>query len=55
MEDRVEIGVSLLWKVGLYNLEMISLQKCNFWTGELAYNILTNLLDDEEACDIAVT
>ena len=24
--------------MGLYNLEMISLQGCNFWMGGLAYN-----------------
>jgi len=27
-----------LWKAGLYNLELISLQGCNFWVGGIAYN-----------------
>jgi len=28
----------LPWKAGLYNLEMISLQGCNFQMGRLAYD-----------------
>ena len=32
-------GRWLLWKVGLYNSEMISSWGCNFWMGELVYNI----------------
>jgi len=28
----------LPWEAGLYNLEMISLQGCNFQTGGLAYD-----------------
>ena len=27
-----------LWKAGLYDLEMISPQGCNFWTGGLVYD-----------------
>ena len=32
-----------LWKVGLYNLEVISLQGCHFQTGGLAYNSIPPL------------
>ena len=33
----------LLWKVGLYNSELISLQGCNFWAGRIAYDSISFL------------
>jgi len=37
-----------LWKAGLYNLEMISPQRCNFQMGRLAYDktIINEILQD---------
>ena len=33
----------LLWKVGLYNSELISLQRYNFWAGGIAYDSISLL------------
>ena len=34
----------LLWKAGLYDLEVVSPQGCYFRTGGLAYNIMLTIL-----------
>jgi len=39
------------WKAGLYDLEIISLQGCNFQMGELAYNTFTT---SEELFELTV-